>query len=267
MPADHSSQNILEAVQSVKSNYAPDPHLKIFNVSVVHERDRFVLKGEVENPAAKKELLAQLAVMGVNTEDQIQVLPAPEMGDRSWGIAMVSVVNVREKPGNPSEMGTQILTGNVFRVWEEKTNWFLVQTPDGYPGWTEGGGFYLCTREEADAWNNSPLLIVTAFDERILEEPDPEAFPISDVVMGGLVKYAGQVGIWLKVQLPDGRIGYMPKSSAVDYAEWRASRHATPGNIERTAKSFLGRRIFGGQFDSRNGLLRFDEADVFPQWH
>lgn len=246
MKTEHSSQTVLAAVQNVKAEYAPDPHLAIFSVSVAREGGRFVLKGEVETPAAKKAVIAAVARTGVDALDRIVILPAPDMGERTWGIATVSVVNIREKPGNSSEMGTQVLMGNVFRVWEQKTNWFLVQTADHYPGWTEGGGFLLCTREQADAWNASPLLIVTAFEERILEEPDAESLPVSDVVMGCLVKYTGQKGDWLNVELADGRAGYMPKKSAVDYAEWRASRRATPDNIERTAKSFLGRPYFWG---------------------
>ncbi|HEX4121851.1 MAG TPA: C40 family peptidase [Verrucomicrobiae bacterium] len=246
MQTDPSSQPVLAAVQSVKAKFAPDPHLAIFNVTVARKGDEVVLKGDVENAAAKTAVLAAVAATGVNAVDEVQVLPNPDLGDRTWGIATVSVVNVREKPGHASEMGTQILMGNVFRVWDQTTNWFLVQSADGYPGWSEGGGFLVCTREEADAWNASPLLIVTAFEERILEERDADSLPVADVVMGCLVKYVGQTADWLKVQLADGRVGYMPKKSAVDYAEWRASRHATPDNIERTAKSFLGRPYFWG---------------------
>jgi cell wall-associated NlpC family hydrolase len=246
MQTSDPSQIVSNAVQSVRTKFAPDPHLAIFIVNIAREGKKIVLKGEVENEEAKKGVLEAVAHTGIAAEDRILILPAPELGDRTWGIATVSLVNVREKPGNASEMGTQILMGNVFRVWEQTTNWYLVQTADRYPGWAEGGGFITCTREQADAWNASPLLIVTAFDDRVLEEPEPDALPVSDVTMGNLVKYTGQVGIWLKVQLPDGRAGFLPRKSAMDYGDWRASRSPTAENIERAAKSFLGRPYFWG---------------------
>jgi cell wall-associated NlpC family hydrolase len=84
-------------------------------------------------------------------------------------------------------------------------------------------------------------LIVTAYEERILERSEADAPPVSDVVMGGLIKRVGESGDWFKVELADGRAGYLPKKSAMDYLEWQASRHPTPENIERTARSFLGR--------------------------
>jgi cell wall-associated NlpC family hydrolase len=237
---------VFAAVERVKLKYAPDPHLAIFNVNIIWRGDQLILKGEVYNPEAKQAVIDAAARTGVSVLDEIRVLPSPELGDRTWGIATVSVVNVREKPGNSSEMGTQILMGTVFQVWEARTNWFHVQTADRYPGWAEEGGFVICTRRQADAWNASPLWIVTAFEDRILEQPDADAQPVSDVVMGGLVKYTGESGDWLKVELADGRAGYLPKKSAANYGEWCKSRQPTAENIERTAKSFLGRPYFWG---------------------
>ncbi len=246
MRSDDASGIVLAAVNGAKLKYAPDPHLAIFNVDVVRQGDQIVLKGAVDNPAAKEAVMAAVDRTGIAALDRIRVLPSPDLGDRRWGIATVSVLNVREKPGNASEMGTQILMGNVFRVWDTQSNWFLIQTADRFPGWAEGDGFVACTAGQADAWSASSLCIVTAFEDLILEKPDEEALPVSDVVMGNLVKCTGEDGDWLKVELADGRAGYLPKKSAEDYAEWRRSRRATPDNIERTAKSFLGRPYFWG---------------------
>jgi gamma-D-glutamyl-L-lysine dipeptidyl-peptidase len=246
MQTEHASELVLAAVEGVKLKYAPDPHLSIFNVNLARQGGRLILKGEVENSKAKQAVIGALARTGVAVLDQIRVLPSPDLGDRTWGIATVSVVNVREKPGNSSELGTQILMGNVFKVWDSKTNWFLVQTADRYPGWAEDGGFVVCSRQQADAWNASPLWIVTAFEDAILEQPEVSALPVSDVVSGGLVKCTGESRDWLKVELADGREGYLPKKSALKYADWRESRRATPENIERTAKSFLGRPYLWG---------------------
>jgi gamma-D-glutamyl-L-lysine dipeptidyl-peptidase len=251
MKSDDVSAPALRALQSVKDKYAPDSHLTIFDINVLREGNDFVLQGEVDNPAVKQEAVAAVAKTGLRVIDRITVLPALDLNNRVCGICTLSVINVREKPGHGSEMGTQILMGNSFKVWKQQTNWFLVQTDDGYLGWAEGGGFVNCTPEEASAWNDSPRLIVTALEERILEQPDARALPISDVVLGCLVRQVGETGEWFQVELPDGRGGYLPKTSAMNFSQWQKSRHATPENIERTARSFLGRPYFWGCNTSR----------------
>jgi cell wall-associated NlpC family hydrolase len=246
MNPDDTSAPALAALQSVKEKFAPDHHLTIFDVNVLREENNLILQGEVDNPAAKEEAVAAMAKTGAKVIDRITVLPAADLGDRVCGIATLSAVNVRENRGHSSEMGTQILMGNSFKVWKQQTNWFLVQTDDGYLGWAEGGSFVNCTAEQANAWNNAPHLIVTVLEERILERPDAGALPVSDVVLGGVVKQVGEKGEWFQVELPDGRGGYLPKTTAMNLSQWQKSRHATSENIERTARSFLGRPYFWG---------------------
>jgi cell wall-associated NlpC family hydrolase len=89
-------------------------------------------------------------------------------------------------------------------------------------------------------------LIVTALEERILQRPSSDAPPVSDVVQCDLVKRMGAEGEWFKVALPDGRAGYLPTSAAADYGRWQKDRRPTPGNIEQTARSFMGRPYFWG---------------------
>jgi cell wall-associated NlpC family hydrolase len=233
--------SLSNALARTEAQFAPDPHAVIFKVEAIRENGHYALRGDVDNVEAKKAALANAARTGLEVDDQITVLPDKSLGDHLWGIATLSVVNVREKPDNPAEMGTQVLTGEAFTVWKKEGNWYLIQTACGYVGWTEGGGFANCTRAEADRWNASPRLIVTAYEERILERPSAEALPVSDVVMGSQVEPMGASGNWVKVRLADGRCGFLPKKAATDYAAWKASRRPTPENIERTAREFLGR--------------------------
>lgn len=251
MKPDDSSAPAIQAIQSVKEKFAPDHHLTIFDINVLREENNFIMQGEVDNPAAKQEAVAAVAKTGAKVIDRITVLPAADLGNRVCGISTLSAVNVRENRGHSSEMGTQILMGNSFKVWKQQTNWFLVQTDDGYLGWVEGGSFVNCTLERASAWNNAPRLIVTALEERILEQPDAGALPVSDVVLGGIVKEVGETGEWFQIELPDGRGGYLAKTAAMNLSQWQKSRHATPQNIERTARSFLGRPYFWGCNTSR----------------
>ena len=143
--------------------------------------------------------------------------------------------------------------GNVVRLLQGSRIWYYVETADSYHAWVEKGTIYRCTRLEAEAWQASHLLIVTSLEASILERPEASAQPVSDVVLGDLIKRMDEEGEWMKVELPDHRAGYLPKNAAEDYVGWKRSRHATPENIERTARTLLGRPYLWGA-NSPKGL-------------
>src|SRR5947199_10830093 len=74
--------------------------------------------------------------------------PIEDLGDRTWGIACLSVASAREQPEHKAEMGTQVLMGNVVRLLLGSRIWYNVETGDGYHAWVEKGTIYRCTRKE-----------------------------------------------------------------------------------------------------------------------
>ena len=243
------------AIQSVKEQYAPNGDFAIFRIGLQHRGHELVLTGDVDRAEAKVDVLRAVERTGARVTDCINVLPTQQLSNRLWGIACISVANGRELPDHKAELGTQVLMGEVVRVWKQSTNvnfpWFLVQAPDGYVAWIEGGTFTRCTREQVDAWNRGPLLIVTAFEERILEQPQAEAAPVSDVVLCDRLRKTGEAGDWYRVELPDGRAGYLPKRAAADLDAWKQARRPTAENIERTARSFMGRPYLWGGYSTK----------------
>lgn len=234
------------ALESVRAKHAPDPHLDLFRVTAAREDNRLVLTGEVASASARADALTAVRAAGFVVADRIAVLPDPALGEATRGLVCLSVATGREQPEHKAEMGTQELMGHSVWIWKRAGLWSLVQTADRYISWMEEGSFQRCTPADVEAWNASALLIVTTFEDRVLEGPDPHAQPVSDVVMGCLVRRIGETGDWYRVELPDHRGGYLPRKSAEDYAAWRQSRWATPENIERTARSFLGRPYLWG---------------------
>jgi gamma-D-glutamyl-L-lysine dipeptidyl-peptidase len=238
------------AIQSIKERYAPDSRLAIFNVGVERRGRELVLTGEVDRAEAKIETVQAVQRTGAKVADRITVLPEERLGEQVWGIGCLSVASARLQPEHKAEMGTQVLMGEVVRVWKRSTNavfvWYLAQTTDGYLSWLHKGTFVRCTREQAEAWNRAPLLIVTAMEDCIRQQPQPGAQPVSDVVLCDLVRKTGEEGDWHKVELPDQRAGFLPKKVAEDYAAWKQARRPTAENIERTARQFIGRPYFWG---------------------
>jgi hypothetical protein len=225
----------------------------IFRISLETNGNTIILNGEVDKPEAKSAAIETVQRTGAKVIDHLTVLPEQRFGEKTWGVATLSVASGREEPDHKAELGTQILMGRVVRIWKGTRHWFYVQSPDGYLSWVENGSFVPCTKKQADAWTNAPLLIVTAFEDRVLDKPRSDSESVSDVVMGDVVKRTGERKEWFSVELPDGRAGFLPKKAAQDYKAWIQTRHATADNIERTARLFLGRPyLWGG--NSPKGL-------------
>lgn len=232
----------------LQAQYAPVDHLGIYSVGLDYRSTGLVLTGRVDGAQAQHDTLAAVRRVGLEVADEIKVLPDAVLGERVWGIGCLSVSSGREQPEHKAEMGTQLLMGGVVRVLAPNTNglWYLVETADGYPAWLERGTFVRCTLDQVREWTNSSLLIVTAFESIIREAPGSDAQAVTDVVTADLVRRTAEAGDWYRVELPDQRAGFLPKSAAEDYRTWLSKRQPTAAHIERTARSFLGRPYLWG---------------------
>lgn len=182
----------------------------------------------------------------MEVSDAPAMAPMQDLGEDAWGLGCVSVANAREQPSHKSEMATQILMGGVLRLRKQAGHWFQVETDDGYQAWLEAESFYPGRKADIESWEASPLLIVTTFEDCVREQPRSEAQVVSDVVIGCQLRKIGEDGDWFRVELPDHRAGFLPKTAATDYTRWRQTRQATPAQIERTAKLLLGRPYLWG---------------------
>jgi cell wall-associated NlpC family hydrolase len=167
----------------------------------------------------------------------------------TFGVVCVSVASARENPGHKAELGTQALLGEVVTVLGRSGPvWCHVQCPDGYRAWLEAGSFSPAGLAEVQAWTNSPRVIVTDFEATIFSRPDAAAEPVCDAVLANTLRQVGASGDWLQVALPDGRTGYISRTSVQDLAQWKLSLDPTAANIEATARRFLGRPyLWGGR--------------------
>lgn len=244
-------------IESVRTEVAPNAHLQIYRLGLEKQAGSLVLTGEVQSAEAKRITLQRMEAAGIPVKDAVTVLPQADLGEHSWAIAAISLCNGREETEHRAELGTQLLMGDVVRVWKRSKKgplpWVLVQSRDGYTAWQMEGSVVLCTEQEARAWEQGPLVIVTAFESSVLSQPDASSEPVSDAVLLNRFKFLGNTGAWTRVQLPDGRTGFIPSKDIEDYQAWKSSRQPTAENIERTARSLMGRPYLWGA-NSPRGL-------------
>jgi cell wall-associated NlpC family hydrolase len=153
----------------------------------------------------------------------------------------VSVANVKSKPSHMSDMVTQTVMGWPVRVLGTAGGWHYVHTePDGYLGWVEELQVTLVDEAGLRAWTEGARAIVTAPVAVATEAPAASATPVTDVVMGTLLRTSGGPAGWIAVELPDGRRGHVPAAAAQDYRVWLAATKPTAAGVERVALRFMG---------------------------
>ncbi len=242
---DHSAKSdesaFRDLASSIKDRYCPDRRVAVFDVYWEKRGETVILEGEVDNPAAKQELVfAFESRYPGRIVDSVVVLPDSRIGDRKFGIVAVSVGNVRARPGNSEELTTQLTMGMVVKILKQQFGYYYVQSPDRYLGWLDYAVLRIASQREVDEWTTTSKVITVSLYGTIRESPSPHAPPVSDVVAACLLKQVGHSGKWTSVELPDGRRGFIETTAVQDYKTWKQSRRLNGENIVKTAKSLLG---------------------------
>jgi len=238
---------IRQSLASVQATHAPDKRVAVFEIAWSRVGADIVVKGEVGDLSAKDDALAAFSKNAAGQiVDSVKVLPGQDLGDARFGIVAVSVGNMRGKPQHPAELVTQVLMGTVMKILKKEGSWYYVQAPDRYLGWLDRDAMALVDQNGVDAWIGASKVIVTDYFGVVRQKPDGKSYPVSDVVMGGLlgkrsetVRLGGRGG-WTEVQLPDGRRGYVEWQIVQDYATWKRDRKLDGNRVEQVARLFVG---------------------------
>ncbi len=232
---------INQAIDSLKSEYAPDPRTAVFNVTATDSNRSVILRGETDNWEAKSALLSHVAkLVTARVIDSVAVLPESSLGESIFGIVDVSVGNVYHAPSYQSEMVCQLLLGHTVKVLRKHHGWLFVQSADKYLGWAQPGIIVRIDSSSLAQYRSEQKLIVTAISTTLRSEPSGNGATISDAVMADILLPIGKVGPSFKVQFPDGRTGYVPTKD-VEYQDVYLAQHKpTPEGIERVALKMVG---------------------------
>jgi SH3-like domain-containing protein len=157
-----------------------------------------------------------------------------------YGITTQSVINLRQMPSVAAEMGTQALMGTPVHILETEHGWSRLMTPDGYTAWATDESVQKMDSEQYKAWEIAPKVIVTIYFAILRKNPNKTSEVVSDVVWGDILRNNGETDGFYKVQLPDSRVAYLQKNSAMRFDQWLATRRPTAENIIATAKHFIG---------------------------
>lgn len=231
-----------DALKPVRERFAPDTRNTVFTIAVEKAAGGVTVTGEVESADAKAAALDALMRAGHTVvADKVTVLPDAALGAAARGIIRVSVANVKSRPSHPAEMATQAVMGWTVRILKQQSGWYYVHTePDNYLGWIEELQVATVTDAAATAWTSAGRVIVTTPLTYVREAAAEDATPVSDVVMGSLLRRLSSEGDWVKVELPDARQGFIRANAVADYAEYRANRKPTAEGVEATARLFIG---------------------------
>lgn len=163
---------------------------------------------------------------------------------QEYGVVNISVCNMRDRAEFSAEMVSQALLGTPVHIIGEGNNipqgWPQIQTPDGYTGWVHYAAVERLSAEKYHAWNAAPKAVVTALFDVVYKKASEKSETVADVVAGDRLKLLGTKGCWLQVGFPDGREGYVRRSSACPEESWRKNLDRSAEAVLATAKSMLG---------------------------
>lgn len=242
---------ITAEIQSVKKQLVPDKRVAILDIllkDTLHQP--IVIKGETNLPEGKAKIVKLLRDRGIQFVDSIRVLPEASLGSKIWGIAKLSVANMRTVPAHSGEMASQVLMGTPVKILAEKEDWLQVQTPDMYIGWMNRGAIVLKTEAEMTTWKQGNRYIFNKINGFALASPNKNAQPVSDLVLCDLFELVSETKGYLQIRLPDGRMAFVKKNEFISFQEWTNKPIDVP-SVLAVARQMMGVPYFWGGTSSK----------------
>lgn len=230
---------LIRAIEDTKATFAPDSRTAHFKIIALEGPSDFTLTGESNLPKAVDALKTRLKVEGIEFENQINMLPSKDLEGKTQAVINVSVANLRSNPKHSAELATQATLGTLVKVLKKEDNWYLIQTPDDYLAWVDGGGIQLMERGDMEKWISLEKVIYTNTYGHAYEGISSTS-RISDLVAGNLLQLVNENDEFYKVQFPDGRPAVIRKAEAQKYKDWLSQLTMEADALVETSKTLMG---------------------------
>jgi gamma-D-glutamyl-L-lysine dipeptidyl-peptidase len=141
----------------------------------------------------------------------------------SHGVVSLAVLDMRRRPGHRHELTSQLLLGEVVRILRTGKGgvWLWVEGwTDGYRGWVRSWGIVPATAVRARSWTAKATWRVAAASAGVWARPGRGAF-VSPLFLNSRVIAGRRSGTWRRVELPDGRRGWIAASALARPGERR----------------------------------------------
>jgi uncharacterized protein YgiM (DUF1202 family) len=163
---------------------------------------------------------------------------------KTIGIVNVSVGNVRSEPAQAAEMSTQILLGTKVKIVEKSktNNWYLIEMPDKYRGWIEGGAISRLDSMEFEKYKGLGTdLIVTKTQSKVFKFPNDKSEIVSELIWHNRLKGILKKGKFWQIHLADGTKGYVAQKDLQSYQIWLKDHfNVNPQKLIQTAYQLIG---------------------------
>lgn len=137
------------------------------------------------------------------------------MSRATHGVVAAAVLDVRRRPGHGQELTSQLLLGEIVRFLGSRGAgaWRRVEgLADGYRGWVRDWGLVAVTGARARSWADKAGARVTLASAEVRARPGRGAL-VSPLFLNSRVIAGRRHGPWRRVELPDGRRGWIAASA------------------------------------------------------
>ncbi|MDD7886972.1 C40 family peptidase [Flavivirga sp. 57AJ16] len=95
-----------------------------------------------------------------------------------YGICNLSIVPLRDEPADTSELVSQVIYGDIFKVLEQRKNWSKIRLAfDAYEGWIDNKQYLEITESAYKSLNSAPCKLSIDLVE-FIEDSDNQLHPI-----------------------------------------------------------------------------------------
>ena len=209
--------NIL--LDSLRTVYAPDTRIALWDVTVAATSGTIQLTGEVDSREAYKVIIKSIDDHFPEVQNELVLLPEGGTGQVVNGLVNNSVAHLRREPSSKTELVNQALLGTPVRILKEEDEKLLVQVADGHLGWVNISEVHPMDPSELTTYKESEKIIFRAQYGFSYSEPDENSLPVADLVIGCILPVVAGEPDFFQVAYPDGRLAWVKREEVIQAEE------------------------------------------------